>query len=102
MVKQEETHGCGVQFVMKNIPFFSDMFQYNQGNPYHSLPLCQHTYMVYAHLTENYVGKIYFFCKVLQHSMIQVNRFAVYLKSSKGTIRIMVTNMSVLTSLATF
>ncbi|WP_427796763.1 poly(A) polymerase [Bacillus sp. AF56] len=42
---------------MKNIPFFSDMFQYNQGNPYHSLPLCQHTYMVYAHLTENYVGE---------------------------------------------
>ncbi|PFA55623.1 poly(A) polymerase, partial [Bacillus cereus] len=27
------------------MPFFSDMFQYDQGNPYHSLPLCQHTYM---------------------------------------------------------
>ncbi|MCC2380186.1 AAA family ATPase [Bacillus wiedmannii] len=42
---------------LNSIPFFSDMFQYDQGNPYHSLSLCQHTYMVYAHLTENYEGE---------------------------------------------
>lgn len=102
MVKQEETHGCGVQFVMKNIPFFSDMFQYNQGNPYHSLPLCQHTYMVYAHLTENYVGEDLFLLQSAAAFHDTGKPFCRVFKSSKGTIRIMVTNMSVLTSLATF
>lgn len=66
---------------LNTISFFSDMFQYDQGNPYHSLPLCQHTYMVYAHLTENYVGEDLFYYKLLQHFMIQGNRSAVYLKS---------------------
>ncbi|EJR23324.1 HD domain-containing protein [Bacillus cereus] len=92
MVNQEGTHGCGVQFVMKNIPFCSDMFQYDQGNPYHSLPLCQHTYMVYAHLTENYVGEDLFLLQSAAALHDTGKPFAVYLKSSKGTIRITVMN----------
>ncbi|EKS7870530.1 MULTISPECIES: hypothetical protein [Bacillus cereus group] len=28
MVKQEETHGCGVQFVMKNIPLLNPPLAY--------------------------------------------------------------------------
>ena len=83
MVKQEETHGCGVQFVMKNIPFFSDMFQYNQGNPYHSLPLCQHTYMVYAHLTENYVGEDLFLLQSAAAFHDTGKPFCVYLKAQR-------------------
>ena len=82
MVKQEETHGCGVQFVMKNIPFFSDMFQYNQGNPiipYHYVS----TYMVYAHLTEELCREDLFLLQSAAAFHDTGKPFCVYLKAQR-------------------
>ncbi len=48
--------------------------------------------MVYAHLTENYVGEDLFLLQSAAALHDTGKPFAVYLKSSKGTIRITVMN----------
>lgn len=40
--------------MLKKVPFFHTMYGFNQENPYHSMPLCQHTYGVLEYVNELY------------------------------------------------
>lgn len=42
---------------LKVIPYFQDMIGFNQENPHHQFPLCQHTYFVYEYVNHYYEGE---------------------------------------------
>ncbi|MFP3728089.1 AAA family ATPase [Priestia filamentosa] len=42
---------------LKEVPIFRTMYQFNQENPFHSMPLCQHTYGVLEYINELYEEK---------------------------------------------
>ncbi|PEL14387.1 AAA family ATPase [Bacillus sp. AFS017336] len=42
---------------LKSVEFFRKMKGFDQENPYHSMPLCQHTYGVIEYINEMYVEK---------------------------------------------
>jgi len=42
---------------LKRIPMFKEMYGFDQENPHHQFPLCQHTYYVYQYVNEYYEGK---------------------------------------------
>ncbi|MEI5906644.1 AAA family ATPase [Bacillus spongiae] len=39
---------------LKSISIFNDIYRFNQENPYHSMPLCEHTYSVLEYVNEEY------------------------------------------------
>jgi predicted kinase len=56
IIKQEpDYHELFTQLI--KIPFFHAIYRFNQENIHHQFLLCEHTYLVYQYVNENYYGE---------------------------------------------